>query len=206
MYLIDGLTPKIGSRGKYLLKEPFQCDKDTIYTCESVGSISEFKTSNKIDVLTTFYLDKGLSETDYLYAIENNIKIVTLNSGSGQFLYIPDNFIEKLPDQGYIPYQQKIISVNLGLLPQSINIDETLNKIKSIVSQTLNVDTDPKIHVYDSRRFVSWEQSEQMEQVRLSKVSKSKPDWQIIKELQDKNAALSDALSSLEDIILNADI
>lgn len=203
MFTIKGLVPNIGSRGKYILKSPWEANTDLIYRCERISSILDFKLSEEIDVLKDIYLDKGLTKEDYENAIKDNIKIVTLKSGSKYRIDVPDNYIEKFPDKGFVPYQQQIISINLGLLPNDINLTDTVEKIKELIGGTLNVKVNPLIHKYESERFIDWATHVEMEKTRESGVKDSITNWERIKKLEEENTALSAAVIELEAAMLS---
>ena len=202
MYTIKGLVPHIGSKGKYILKAPWEAKVDLIYRCERVSSILDFKLSEEVDVLKSLYLDKGLTKEDYENAIRDNIKIVTLKSGSKFRIDLPDNYIEKFPDQGFVPYQQQIISINLGLLPNDINLSNALEKIKGLIGDTLNINVEPLIHKYESERFIDWATHEEMEKTRESGIKDFITNWEKIRRLEDENDALSAAVIELEAALL----
>ena len=198
MYKIEGLVPDIGTKGNYTLMSPWESDDSVIYSCERVSSIVDFKLANRIDVLKEIYLDNGLSKEDYTYAVKNNIKIVTLKTDKRIQINIPDNYIKKMPDMGFVGYRQYIISLNLKLLPNNIDLTSTLEELITVISRTLNVDAIPKVHNYVSNKFVNWDKHIELEKTRLSGIKPYKTQWERIVELEKRNEALSDAILELE--------
>ena len=201
MNKIEGLVPDIGTKGKYILIDPWTTDDSTIYSCERISSIVDFKLTNKVDVLKEIYLDNGLTKEDYIYAVKNNIKIVTLKTDKRIQINIPDNYIKKMPDMGFVGYRQYIISLNLKLLPDNIDLTSTIEELVSVVSKTLNVEVTPKVHNYISNKFVSWDRYIELEETRLSGVKPYQTQWERIAELEKRNKALSDVISELEDAL-----
>ena len=199
MHKIEGMVPDIGFKGKYELLSPWENDETLIFSCERVSSILDFRLTKKIDVLKEIYLDKGLSESDYDYAIKNNIKIVTLKTDKEVYINLPDNYIKKMPDLAYVPYKQFIISLNLGLLPADLDLSSTVDELSSVVMKTENVVVKPIIHSYRSNRFVDWGTHVEMEENRKSGITPYQTQWERIIELEKRNKALSDALKELAD-------
>lgn len=202
MYTINGLTPIIGSRGKYTLKAPWEIDPNLIYRCERVSSLTDFKLTMEIDILKEIYIDKGLTELDYQYAIKNNIKIITLKSGSKHRIDVPDNYMMSFPDQGFVPYQQSIISVNLGLLPEDISLATTVEEIKELITGLLNINVEPQIHKYEAKKFIDWATHVEMEDTRKSGIKPFVTKWERIRKLEQENDALSIAVLELESLLL----
>ena len=197
MHKIEGMVPDIGLKGKYELLTPWENDETLIYSCERVSTILDFRLASEVDVLKEIYIDNGLSEDDYSYAIKNNIKIVTLKTDKEVYIEIPDNYIKKIPDLAFVPYKQYIISLNLGLLPADIDLSSTVDELSSVVMKTENVIVKPIVHSYRSNRFVDWATHLEMEENRKSGITPYQTTWERIIELEKRNKALSDALNEL---------
>ncbi len=198
MYRVNGLVPNIGTRGKYILLKPWVIDESKLYRCERISSLLDFKIHEKTDVLQEIYKKNNLTQVEYQYALKHNIKIVTLKHSDDDVINIPDNYIQSMPDQGYVPYSNYIVSANLGLLPEGIVLTDLLDKINDLIIQCINVNVKSQMHRYESKMFISTKEHLEREKVRKSNILPTISSWQKIKDLENENAILAKAVNELQ--------
>lgn len=203
MYHLNGVVPNVGARGRYFLLKPWVIDESKLYRCERISSLLDFKIHEKKDVLQEIYKKNNLTEVEYHYALKHNIKIVTLKHSDDDVIHVPDNYIQSMPDQGYVPYSNYIISANLGLLPEGIALDDLIGKINDLIKQSINVTVKALVHRYESKTFISSAEHIERENVRKSNILPTPSSWQIIKDLEQKNAILAKAINELQERLAN---
>lgn len=196
---VGPIALRVGVTGKFTLLEPWISDPEVNYQCIRIGTISDHKIVLGIDVLNDIYIENGLTEEEYQSALRENINIVTLSSLEYDPILVPHNYITKYPDVNYIAYPRSVITVDLGLLPFNILIDDLLEEINNLVEYTINVKSETKFHQSDSGKFVSYDAHLDLETVRNSKISDRVTAWQRIRNLEIENDALSAAIRDLED-------
>lgn len=140
MSITNYIIPPIGSKGQYIFLEPFNTSlyQEQELEVVSVGYIKELE-DKKIDVLKVIYNIIGLTNEDYLDDINNNIPIVTFMSSNGSYLYVPADRIQGMPDSSGVKYQERIIAINLGLIPLETDLDSLKENIKDLVYDNFGV-------------------------------------------------------------------
>jgi len=66
--------------------------------------------------------------------------IVTLTTNGSDFYYVPASYIMSTPTLTGYTYQEYVVGINLGLLPQDPNVEATLSNLKTEVRDTLGRD------------------------------------------------------------------
>ena len=126
------IVPSIGTSGSFIFLEPFNKEEynNLELTVESVRSLVELSRSG-IDPFTTIYEPYLLTETDFQDDLDNNIPILVLRTLDNNLLYVPADRVSKLPDTTGVRYQERVIAINLGAIPYSMDLEtlkEALNE------------------------------------------------------------------------------
>jgi len=131
--MINYVMPVVGATGRFVLKPPFadKAPADVVFTCESVRSIKDYIAINQ-DTFEEIYKPVGLQEADYEEAIQNEIPIVSLQSATGQWVYIPADYIEIYPVVDGVIYRQMMIGVSTPPVDSSVNMDDLQTKIAAL--------------------------------------------------------------------------
>lgn len=135
------IVPVIGSSGTFELRPPL----DTVivanvrYTCQAVRSLSDYLANNE-KPYETFYQPNGLTETDYDAHVKDNMLIVSLQSQTGHWLFVPASHISKYPIANGIPYRSITIATALPPLPVDRNLDFIHTSIRNLIHDSLGVD------------------------------------------------------------------
>ena len=196
--MMKSIVPMVGLKGSFKVKSPWKIDNTVIYECVNISTIAVARIEFHLNVLEEIYKKNGLTEDDYQIAVARDTKLVTLTSVGEPTLLIPDTHIDGLPDQGYVPYQQMILSIDLGLLPKGLDVNSIRSEIDVLIKKKLNLITKTKAHVVDRDIFVSWDQHQSVESSRKSGITPYFTDWERARDLEVENDALSDAVRQLE--------
>lgn len=133
------IIPSIGMKGLIKFKPPF--DKEEYkkkYEVIAIRDLIDYY-NNGEDPLNNIYLRFDLTEEDYNNDIENKVPIITLRADGNKLTYVPANRILSLPQVYGVEYQQKVLSINLGMIPESINLSDIQSDIQDLVKDSLGI-------------------------------------------------------------------
>ena len=131
---MNTVLPTLGSKGTYVFTAPFNTLSlvGEVYTCQAIRTISDL-TASGVDVFKKYYNPYGLSQAIFNAAIVANDYIISLQGSSGQWVYIPSNYITSLPNQNGVPYHAMVIGLSIG----PIAVSKDLSAIKTILSNAI---------------------------------------------------------------------
>lgn len=200
----QGMIPRVGDKGTYILKDPWVLDQKTEYTCVAIRAYSEL-VKNNLDVYNHFYKVKGLSEEDYRRDFENQAVMIGLrNNSSGNYVYVPSTYILSTPNgNGYV-YARRFISIDLGPLPNNTNTETLREDIKDLVLAKFGVEAALKEVQLPILEVVNPNNHEALERARRGKISekgtysaKLLESNKVIEALKAENKQLTDKLIEL---------
>ena len=117
-------------------------DVSLAYEITSVTRITEVFL-NGTQPFETIYSVLGLTSEIYNRDFINNINIIGLKSVQGtDIFYVPESFINGIADATKIDYVEKILAINLGLVPVSLNLDNLLDTLKETIKSSTNLDVE----------------------------------------------------------------
>lgn len=197
------LIPPIGATGLYKLSNPFASIINTniSYTCMAVRKLSDVSAMG-IDPFKVYYEPYGLTQQAYEEDLLNGICIISLQSNSGIWAYVPSSYLQGYPEVNGVPYASVALMVHLGALPDSLNLDYLKNKVKDDVQALLGVQPNVQTVVTSARTLVSQDNHRAAEQARQNNIETNQTDYSSIVALQSANAELRAKIAQLEAYIL----
>lgn len=185
------LIPPIGTAGIYDLKAPFgaKLQPRVSYKCEAVRKISDFVEAG-IDPYEEFYLPIGLSEASYQSDLLNNACIVSLQSSSGHWVRVPTTYINSYPNVNGVPYRGMVLGVELGPIPEYMDLTAVKAAIAGVVRDVLGVRPSVKEVTITSTQNFSQQDHDTLEATRAALVVNSDTDRAKLLALQAQHAAL----------------
>lgn len=132
------ITPPINAAGIFTAYAPFTLPINIVYRCDAIRTFKEL-IKKGINVFTTYYEPKGLSEATYQADYDLNASMVTLVSGTGEFLYIPNTYIESYPGDAGVVYNRKVLVIELGMLPTQMDVDYIFPLVEDLIHKNLGV-------------------------------------------------------------------
>ena len=163
------MLPALNSYGLFALLTPFTISSSINYTVTKLNLISAL-VENNIDVYNTYYAANGLSSTIYQTDLANNVAIVTFESVDGPTINVPSSYISNVPVQTAVPYSQLVLSIDLGLLPDTLDLTQLLSDLQTIANNYVGVTSTPKLHRVMGTAY-SYSESATMETVRKAQVA-----------------------------------
>lgn len=160
--------PAIGSTGVFRVRAPFTIETVN-YTCTQISQINTL-IEDQVDVFGLYYAPNGLTQTVFQTAIDSNIAIVTLESDNGPTLHIPSDYIDTMPIVPFVPYSRIVLSLDLGFLPDTVNLTQLQTDLAIVANNSVNFSTAINIHSV-STKAVPQEEHVLLEAARLEKLS-----------------------------------
>lgn len=193
--------PIIGDSGFYKLKDPYKVllTPATLYTCQSVRTINDFIAGGE-SVYDKFYAPLKVSTEQYQQDVADNVYIVGLQAGTGEWVFVPNSFIDGAPLSNGVKYIPVVIGVSLGAIPDAYNLESIIKQFKDIVISTLGVEAEAKGVVVGSPKWFTNEESELLEAARKQKISASTSSVIVANMLQLENDRLRRVLAEYEKI------
>ena len=186
------VLPVVGSSGFYEFASPF----DTVavnnieYTCKAVRRISDYLAVNE-DVEKNVYKVNNLPSEVWDEDSKSDAYIVSLQSKTGHWVYLPYRYILSYPSVNGVQYRSLMIGVSLPSMPANQDLTAVEADVKDLVESSLGVTVAVK-HVETSRIvLVPFETHQTKEQERNS-----------IRATQSTNAAKIIKLRSENDMLL----
>ncbi len=197
------IIPPVGSKGFFTFAAPFNtlALPDDEYTCRAVRNLSDYVNNNE-DALSLVYLQSGLTTTDYQNDLAAGMVIVSLQSQVGHWLYVPVRFIDSLPQSSGVPYQNKVIAINLGAVPAEQDFTALQTALTNAVADMYGVTPQIQVVVTSKTSLVPYTTDQQIQQARQGRITMATTESAQVKILQTQNASLQTKLNALEAYIL----
>lgn len=197
--------PQLGASGIYTLASPFdnQLRENVAYTCIAVRRLTDFTQVNrnpKILYYDANGLDSSIWERD---SLDPEVCIITLVSKSGQWIYVPSSFITSFPDIGGIPYTVRLLGINLGAVPDNLDLSSLLTSVENIVRDTIGITSTCKTVAASDTKILSYQAHHDIEVARLNLIEEDKTDRGIRLDRDETILALRAQITALEDYIEN---
>lgn len=196
-------TPSLYASGKYVLRTPFVANADRSYTCMAIRSFNDIY-ELKEDVFTKYYESNGLSDIIFNEDKEARVCIVTLMSEDAQVIYVPDSYIESYPDVSNVLYSRIILSVDLGALPDKLNLDFLNTQISNIVGDVIGVAAPGiLVHKAPTTGFISAEAHADLEEARTAAITLIETDYAKVLQLQTQVDSQNQLIATMTDLLID---
>jgi len=140
------IIPPINTKGTFVFGQPFDTlvNGAQVFTVTAVRNLVELEKSGE-KPYETIYTSIGLTETDFVNDLNNDIPIVVFVTDGNEFFYVPANRVLSQPLNDGVIYQEKSLVLPLGNLPKDYNLDVLLTAVHDTVRDTLGVNTTPTV-------------------------------------------------------------
>jgi len=195
-------TPPINATGEYSLSAPFSTPSGAIYRCEAIQGFEALDQKN-VDIFATYYEPHGLTSQDYENDRTNAINIITLISDVEPTIYVPSSYIAGFPTTTNIPYSRLVMSIDLGVLPDGLDLTSVMSVIQSQCSEVIGQTATVDLHKVSIENSISESQHEQLEANRLAAIVERETPYAALQRLTNEIAALNTRIGEMATIILN---
>lgn len=195
------ITPTVGLKGLYELITPFATEPTSLYTCHAVRSFTDLL-ERDIDPYDEYYVPYGLDNSTYQSDKVNRVSIVTLISEEGDIIYVPTSYIANMPSTDNVNYHNVILSVNLGALPEYVDLSNTKEEIEIAVGKVIGKTPTVKEHLGKADGAITPDQHQVLEATRLSAIDFNATAHGRYHQLLQQNLELMDRIGILQDILI----
>lgn len=196
-------TPPIDATGTYVLLSPFAAVDGAIYRCQSIDGF-EMLLENNVDVFKKYYEANGLSIDQYNDDELNGINIITLMSDNQATIYVPSSFIDKFPLTTNVPYSRVILSVDLGVLPDGLDLEGIMDFVNTAAADVIGApDPVTQLFLIPSTDVISHSEHEMLENNRAARIVDRETPSAAVNRLDDKVEGLEARNDQLEQIIFD---
>lgn len=197
------LIPELNTSGTFEFESPFatQFVKEGIYTTVAIRRFADIVNAGG-DVFKTHYEPFGIPETRYQQDSDAGVAIITLRSTSGRFQHVPSSYIKTFPIGGGIPYTAMVMGVNLGAIPDQLDLTLLTTRIQQLVQDTLGIPTpEVKLGAISPKTMVSQTQHADYEAARVQNIRERPTDAAKVVALESKVDQLTQENKALADYI-----
>lgn len=193
------LIPPIGASGIYKLASPFsvKLQSGMSYRCEAVRRVIDFQELG-VDVYEEFYLPENLSREQYEQDVSNQVAIVSLVASSGHFVHVPSTYILAYPDISGVPYTVMVLGLELGAIPNYMDLTGLKVAITELVRDTIGVTSQCREVVISAVQKLSQSDHDALENARRSAITNSQTSRAKALTLQQQFNALQQQYSDLQ--------
>ena len=161
-------TPPLNRMGLYILREPWSADPAQVYVCKAIRSFDDCVKLG-VDVFNTYYVPKSQTQEVYNADKVSGASIITLMSEK-ETIYVPDSFIEHYPDMTAFTYQNVVLSIGMGAIPDYLDLTFLSTQLAGTVSDVLGIVPTVLTHVAPSAKTMTADQHEIAEAARTAAI------------------------------------
>ena len=193
-------TPPLHAKGVYTLKTPWTTVGDALYEAIAIRSFEDFIERGE-DAYTRFYASKGLTRELYEADKAAGAHIVTLQSPVSAVIHVPDTYIEKFPDLTNVAYKRVVCTVELGALPDGVDLTHLKASLASVSSDITGVEAVVAEFIAPSAGVVSADQHATQEAARQAAITNRTTDRATVLSQQETIDAQAEKIRQLQQLI-----
>ena len=179
--------PMINATGVWELKAPFDTliSKTSRYTCVSVTKLEKLETQGE-DPEKVYYTPHHLDNATYQLDLVNQVCIITIRSESGVLKSFPSSYLKSFPMGNGIEYAVIGLAISLGPLPVDTDLTMVKDKVKSVVKESIGVESVVMSQLLSETEVMSFETHETLNSARKLLITESNTDTAKIKRLEEE--------------------
>lgn len=196
---MSNLIPPLGAKGIYELSNPFNVKliPNTVYECVAIRKIVDLVELN-VDPFDTFYNPENIPITKYNQDVVAGVTIVSLLSSSGDVVYVPSTYITKYPNSNGIRYTGLLLAINLGPIPDFLNLNPVRQKIAEVVRDYIGVTSSTQLVAVSESKLIDNQTSTAIEASRAVNINNSNTDYSRYLQEKQMREALQQRVAELE--------
>lgn len=200
-------TPPLYASGKWVLAIPWLAAPDITYVCHAIRTFEDIEKmgENVYERYYKPYITDGSTHGGkvWLFSDERLLypNIVTLISNDNRIIYVPDTFIVSFPDASEFKYNQVVLAVPLGILPDKFDVSHITQAVKDKVSTLLGISINPITTVASLASNPTLEEHMSLEANRMAAIRNAESTETLLIQEKAKNASLEQQNQLYEDIL-----
>lgn len=162
--------PFIGLTGTFELKAPYDklVTPNVLYTVRSIRTLNDILAAGD-NPYEMYYKSMTLDKAVYENDLSNNVVILGLQAGAGEWIYVPLTYTAKAPNLSGVVYSTIVLGVSLGPIPDHYSLEALKTEMAQVVSNTLGVTPTVKGVMVAQPVMLSYEQHTQLEEAKKAK-------------------------------------
>jgi len=133
------VQPPVKATGFWVTYAPFDVPTDVILRCEAIRTVDDLSFIG-IDAFYIYYYTAGVSQATYESDVAKGMTIVTLTDNDGTSYHVPTTYIASYPGMDGITYDRKLLLLELGPLPSTLDVSYLIDDIKDLIAARVGVD------------------------------------------------------------------
>lgn len=196
------VIPSVGTEGYYETLDPFKNKvlPNVRYTCQAVRKLNDYLANNE-KPLDTIYIKNGLTQEDYDNDLRDGMYIISLQSGVGQWVYIPARFIVTYPIANGVYYHEMALVVGLGSIPAGLDLTPIKDSVANTVYDRLGVMPTLSETEISAVIIVPFETHQQIQTYRQNITTVKQSDTERLRLANESIVSLKYQIGKLEDYI-----
>lgn len=164
--------PDIGCTGVYVLSAPFDTiiKANTSYICRAVKTFNDIIGEGE-DPFELYYDPVGLTQSQYESDAAVNAVIISLQTGTGEWVYVPSTYIVSFPLVNGQKYHAMMIGVSIGAVPDTMDLSALKTKISDDVLGIIGIRPTMKEVAVSALSVLSKEDSDRVEAARAARIT-----------------------------------
>lgn len=200
---MSGLIPPIGATGLYKLAPPFKdrIDVNISYSCMAIRKLSDYNAVG-MDPYKLYYEPNGISRVQYEIELGSGVCIVSLQSTSGIWEYVPSSYILAYPDSNGVSYLGMALMLSIGAVPESMDLSALSHILEDTTESVIGIRPTIKEVATTQKQYISQENHLAAETARLANMTSVVTNHGKAVALERDNLRLRDKINQLEQFIL----
>ena len=192
--------PQIGEARVFHLLSPFSrlAVENAIYTCRSLRSANEMIAMNEA-LYDTIYKPLAITVENYQSDMADNVTIVGLQAGTGEWIYVPHTYVERAPTIEGVEYVPVVMGISLGPVPNYYSLDVIKSGMTQLVKGILGVTPEIKAVIPGHRVLLSNDTHDRLEAARVA--IKAENEEPTVEELKNQIELHQAKIQQLEEYI-----
>jgi hypothetical protein len=200
--MASGIIPQIGTKGRWVLKNPFSTTPGLLYTLGATRFFVDIENQG-VNVYETFYAtaSPAIPQADYQRDRNDGVVLLTLLSDTEAPRYVPSSYVVQYPAVESVPYQHLVISASIGALPVAMDLQFLQDQVSKIISDTIGVTPVINIGAVPLLTVMTPAQHNLAEALREGKINNRTTDYALLVEERRQKTLLAQRLAIAEKII-----
>ena len=190
-------TPYVGLKGVFGVNTPYVLDATKTWTVIAVRSFDDVYKQGE-DVYTSYYEPFSISNGVFNSDKAEQANIVTFKSNEGVHVYIPDTFITTMPTADTVDYTHRVVMVDLGSLPNTVDLEYLETEMANVASGFLGVEANCEVCVVSEPGVITAEEHATILAARQALVNDSETIYMKLNRTKDELAKANAEIAALK--------
>lgn len=198
------MLPMLGAKGIYKLKTPFDKDllANVMYTCIAIRQLRDITAAGG-DPFTDYYATPhSIDSSVYNADVANGVSIISLQAEDNSIVYVPSSFLASYPDAGGVPYRVMLLSINLGAIPDALDLSPIIQKITDDVKDIVGVQSTVRAVAASNTTLLDTATAQNTEAARQANITNSTTDFSKLQQVTAQRDAALQKVQELQNYIL----